>query len=70
MKYRDLTPNELDALKAFADKFGKAWKTKLAFEYWPNARIFTDSKGNDRYELHTLRNHLGPVWLSKFTLEA
>lgn len=61
--YRDLRPEELAALKAFAQQHGRSWKKVLAETYWPNARIW-----RDQYALHNLRNDLGPEWLKDFTL--
>jgi hypothetical protein len=52
---RDLTTAETSALHAFAAKFGRSWKDKLASVYWYNARIW-----NDQPCLHALRND--PSW--------
>jgi hypothetical protein len=68
MRHRDLTAAELDGLKAFAARFGRNWKNKLMFEYWPNARLWTDDKGVQHAELHRLRNEFGPSWLATFEL--
>lgn len=66
-KPRPLTSSETEALQAFAARYGKQWKNKLAFEYWYNARVFRD--GTREYpELHGLRNELGPQWLKGFKL--
>jgi hypothetical protein len=65
---RDLTAEELAALRAFATDYGRKWKSVLATEYWPNARLWRDAKGNN-YQgslLHGLRNDLGPYWLANF----
>ena len=67
-KYRDLTADELDAVKAFAAEFGRTWKDRLAFDYWYNARIFIARNGRSCHELHHLRNELGPQWLAQFQL--
>ena len=67
-KYRDLTVAELEAVRAFADHFGRDWKEKLAMVYWYNARIFTARNGRAYHELHRLRNELGPRWLAGFKL--
>jgi hypothetical protein len=65
-EYRDLLPEELEALKVFADQYGKKWKEKLSMVYWYNARIFIDRNGFEYPELHRLRNELGPSWLAGF----
>ena len=67
-KYRDLTDNELSALRAFAAEFGRTWKERLSFDYWPRARIYVTRDGRECYELHRLRNDLGPQWLARFKL--
>jgi hypothetical protein len=69
-KYRELTADELEALRLFAAEYGKKWKDKLAFTYWYNARIFRARDGKQYPELHGLRNELGPKWLAGFKLEA
>jgi hypothetical protein len=68
MKYRDLTADELEAVKAFAAEFGRNWKSRLSFDYWPSARIYIDRAGHEYPELHRLRNQLGPQWLARFRL--
>ncbi|SHH04766.1 hypothetical protein [Bradyrhizobium erythrophlei] len=68
MKQRDLTNEEIEGLKAFAQHFGRTWKDKLALDYWMNARIWVDQQGREHPELHRLRNDLGPRWLAKFNL--
>ena len=67
--YRQLTTNELNALRIFAADYGEDWKDKLAFQYWVNARIYRDKTGKPYAELHTLRNDLGPSWLASYDLE-
>ena len=67
-KYRDLTPDELEAVRAFVAEFGRSWKERLAFDYWPAARIFVARNGRSCHELHRLRNELGPQWLKQFKL--
>ena len=69
-KYRELLPEELEALRVFAAEKGRSWKEKLAFEYWMNARIFVNREGFEYPELHRLRNQLGPKWLAGYKLEA
>ena len=67
-KYRDLTPEELEAVQLFAAEFGRTWKDRLAFDYWPAARIYVSRNGRSCHELHRLRNQLGPQWLKGFKL--
>lgn len=69
--YRELLPDEVAALQAFADAHARksrltrgcySWKDELAF-YWYNARIWegpTPGMGNT---LHGVRNEFGPSWL-------
>ena len=52
---RELTNEETAALQAFAAKFGRTWKDKLASVYWYNARVW-----NGHNCLHALRND--PSW--------
>jgi hypothetical protein len=66
--YRELTAGELEAVQLFAAEFGRAWKDRLAFDYWYNARIFVARGGRECNELHRLRNELGPQWLAQFKL--
>ena len=70
VKYRELMPEELEALRVFAAEKGKKWKEELAMVYWYNARIYRDWKSGKEYpELHRLRNEFGPKWLAKFKLD-
>ena len=55
MTIRTLTSEEATALHAFAAKFGRTWKAKLAGTYWANARVW-----NGHACLHGLRND--PAW--------
>lgn len=66
-KYRELQPEELQAIQTFAAHYGRKWKDKLAFEYWFTARIFSKA-GIEYPELQRLRNDLGPSWLAGFKL--
>lgn len=73
MRHRELTPDELDALKAFAKEKGRRWKSELAEVYWPNARVWEEWSGmqcskDKGYLLHGLRNSHGPSWVSGFKL--
>jgi len=66
--YRELTAGELEAVQLFAAEFGRTWKDRLAFDYWPAARIYITRNGRHCHELHKLRNDLGPRWLAGFKL--
>jgi hypothetical protein len=68
-QYRDLLPDELEALQIFAAEFGKKWKETLSFTYWYNARIYRARRDGKEYTvLHRMRNEFGPEWLAQFTL--
>jgi len=67
-KYRDLTDHELEAVQAFAKEFGRTWKDRLAFDYWPRARLYVTRDGRQLAVLHALRNNLGPQWLAQYKL--
>jgi hypothetical protein len=64
-KYRELLPEELEAVKLFAADYGKKWKEELAFKYWYNARIYRNG-GKEYPVLHAMRNNLGPKWLAGY----
>lgn len=68
-QYRDLKPDELTALQAFAAEHGRRWKSVLTDVYWYNARIWRAGP-NDCYGyiLHGIRNEFGPSWLDSFKL--
>ena len=66
--YRELTAGELEAVQLFAAEFGRTWKERLALDYWPAARLYVTRNGRACYELHKLRNDLGPLWLAGFKL--
>jgi hypothetical protein len=66
---RQVSPAELEALRAFAAAHGRHWKHKLASTYWYNARIWRatpDDNGTHGTALHGLRNDLGNAWLAGF----
>ncbi len=65
-----ITPDELEALRAFAAAHGRSWKRALAETYWPRARLWRDDDGSTAHgeALHGLRNRLGPAWLARFQL--
>ena len=60
------TADQTSALKRFAEKHGRTWKSKLK-SAWANG---TDSTMEDGALLRQVRNDLGPVWLTKFDLDA
>lgn len=53
------TPEQIEALQAFADKYGRTWKRTLG-DKWMNGRDADEPKG---YLLRQVRNQLGPTWL-------
>lgn len=75
MTYRELTPEERDALQRFANyehgrpegQYGRAnWKEVLGNLYWYNARMWKGELGDDQGVgsiLHGIRNDFGPTWL-------
>ena len=65
---RTLSPDQLDALRVFADANGRSWKAKLN-EAWSTGR-YRNYNGADEYgELQQVRNTFGPAWLVKFTFD-
>jgi hypothetical protein len=58
-EFRQLTPDELDAVAAFAERHGRSWKHELTVQWL---------RGATRGDLHRLRNELGPEWLEQFEL--
>lgn len=67
-EYRELLPEELEALQAFAAKHGKKWKEKLSMVYWYNGRIFRSNDGKEYPVLQRMRNEFGPSWLDGYEL--
>ena len=70
--YRELTPDELEAITEFAKEEGRKWKATLSDTYWYNARIWYSRKDPFNpyrgHLLHGLRNSHGPSWLDGFKL--
>ncbi|TMV76758.1 hypothetical protein FGG78_27985 [Thioclava sp. BHET1] len=60
MPYTDLTPDQLSALRDFARKNGRQWKSRLQ-ERWMTASA--------EPTLHQLRNTHGPSWLRGYRLD-
>jgi hypothetical protein len=63
MSYRDLLPEEHEALEAFADAFGRRWRDTLGNTYWYNARVWEGGRPGMGSTLHRIRNDFGPAWL-------
>ena len=59
-------PNEqqMEAIKAFAKKYGRYWKSDLGAA-WANGRDINEPNG---HLLRQVRNNFGPKWLMKFKL--
>jgi hypothetical protein len=57
MNYPPVSPEQMDALRAFAEYEGPGWKDRL-WTAWMRASV-------PGY-LHQLRNSHGPVWLQEF----
>lgn len=58
------TPEQLAALQAFAQKYGRNWKYKLVGA-WCNG---ADAREPNGHLLRQVRNQLGPQWLANFKL--
>lgn len=56
----EITDAQRAALKAFAKKHGRSWKSRLQ-DLWRSASASP--------ELHRLRNTHGPRWLATFKLD-
>lgn len=70
--HRELEPQEIDALKAFAAAHKRKadltpgcenWKDELSMIYWYNARIWRGPVPGMGNTLHAIRNEFGPTWL-------
>lgn len=61
--HEPLTPEQLEALQAFAAKRGTRWKSALR-----NAWMSGGNEEGASGELKTLRNTHGPRWLEQFRL--
>jgi hypothetical protein len=57
----DLTPEQAEALKAFASSNGRTWKMKLS-DMWANGQDANQTNGG---LLRQIRNQQGPSWLYK-----
>jgi hypothetical protein len=66
-----VSPEEMEALRAFRRVYGRSWKHQLSQVYWPAAKTFRGSH-DPRHGalLQGLRNRLGPRWLADFRFPA
>jgi hypothetical protein len=63
-----ISPDQLAALRTFADANGRSWKSKLNAA-WSTGR-YADYNGADEYgSLQQIRNTFGPAWLVKFDFD-
>lgn len=63
-----LAPEQLNALRTFANANGRDWKFKLNHA-WSSGR-YDDYNGTDDYgSLQQVRNTFGPSWLVKFRFD-
>lgn len=60
------TPEQLKALRAYAERKGEFWKQALILD-WMNGRDVTAIPEGGCY-LRQLRNQFGPSWLETFEL--
>ena len=58
-RHRELTADELTALRAYAKQHGPQWKSRLRAEWY-----VASADG----VLHALRNSHGPSWLTSYQL--
>ncbi|WP_048710802.1 hypothetical protein [Microvirga massiliensis] len=58
------TPDMVEALKTFAARYGRTWRTDLVCR-WMNGRDDYEPEGPT---LRAIRNNLGPVWLDSYCL--
>jgi hypothetical protein len=56
---RELTPEQLTALQAYAASHGRTWKAQLNYEW---------QSGTAHGPLQQIRNSFGPSWLIRFKL--
>jgi hypothetical protein len=62
MTTNELTVTQFEALRAYAKKHGRMWKSSLRAE-WENGR-------NMIAELQQVRNVFGPSWLVRFSFSS
>jgi len=64
MPQQQPTPEQLEALKAYATLHGRKWKHKLNLAW-----VYCDYEGfADSHLLQQIRNQFGPTWLTHFRL--
>lgn len=68
MRNRELTPEELEAVQAFAKEYGRDWKQYLQASWLSYAYKGRHMGGQDTGILRCLRNDLGCEWLRNFKL--
>jgi hypothetical protein len=56
-----LTPDDLAALRSYAEEHGRKWKEALSVDWY-----YARAHGLRGVILHGLRNNLGPSWLDGF----
>jgi len=66
--YRELLPEELEELQAFAAVEGRKWKDVMCWQYWMRGIPVKDRHGKVYGSLYGLRNTHGGQWLDKFKL--
>ncbi|MGO4440263.1 hypothetical protein [Rhizobium sp. RAF56] len=66
--YRDLTPHELEVVRAFAAEYGREWKEYLMAAWLSYSFKGRHMGGLDTGTLRCLRNELGHGWLDEFKL--
>lgn len=66
--HRDLEPEELAALQAFAAEYGREWKSYLEAAWLSHAYKGRHMGGADAGVLRSIRNQFGCEWLRTFKL--
>lgn len=56
-----LSAEQIDALRAYRDRHGRRWKSRLLAEW-------LSSTGDEGPELRQVRNTFGPSWLLSYRL--
>lgn len=64
------SPEQLSALKRFAEANGRYWKSKLNTCWMRAAYDYRLRENGDAALLQQVRNALGPSWLHVFDIEA
>lgn len=66
--YRDLNPEELEAIQTFAAKYGREWKEYLWAAWLSYTYKGKHMGGADTGTLRCIRNQLGNAWLHQYKL--